>query len=175
MTTFFTRIALRGVLIVGGGVTPADGAVSATAMVTIAEAVGSVSISWRSGWGGEARGLQMENVSIQQYWCMATRQHVHTWRTRLLVPFVCARLGDPAGPRAGHRSTPWMVRGSCLCPPPPRLLSPPGASSFCGLAAGQSLGYSSPLDFGRGAGEEVVWPRDVGLRRVAPVQICVPL
>jgi hypothetical protein len=90
MTAFFTRIARHGVLVVEGGVTPADGAVSATAMVTAAEAAGSVSISWRSGWGGEAGGLQTENVSIQQYWCMTTRQHVRTWRNRLLAPFVCA-------------------------------------------------------------------------------------
>jgi hypothetical protein len=50
-----------------------------------------------------------------------------------------------------------------------------GASAFRGLAAGQSLDYLSSLGFGRGAGEEVVRPRDVGLRRVAPVQLFVPL
>jgi hypothetical protein len=47
-----------------------------------------------------------------------------------------------------------------------------GASAFCGLAAGQSLGYLSPLGFGGGAGEEVVRSRDVGLWRVAPVHLC---
>jgi hypothetical protein len=67
MTAFFTHIARRGVLITGGGVTPADGAVPATAMVTVAEAAGYVPISWSSGLGGEAGGLQMENVSMQQY------------------------------------------------------------------------------------------------------------
>jgi hypothetical protein len=51
----------------------------------------------------------------------------------------------------------------------------PGASALCGFAAGLSLGYLGPLGFGRGAGEEVVRPGDVGLRRVAPVQLCVPL
>jgi hypothetical protein len=65
MTAFFTRIARRGVLIVGGGVTSAAGAVPATAMVTTAEAVGSVSTSGRPGRGGEAGGLQTENVSMQ--------------------------------------------------------------------------------------------------------------
>jgi hypothetical protein len=45
MTAFFTRIARRGVLIAGGGVTPADGAVPTMAMVTVAEAAGSVPIS----------------------------------------------------------------------------------------------------------------------------------
>jgi hypothetical protein len=67
MTAFFTHIAHRGVLIVGGGVTPADGAVPATAMVTVAAAAGSVPICWSLGLGGEAGGLQMENVSMQQY------------------------------------------------------------------------------------------------------------
>jgi hypothetical protein len=33
----------------------------------------------------------------------------------------------------------------------------------------QSLGYTSPLCFDSGAREEVVRPRDVGLRRVAAV------
>jgi hypothetical protein len=50
-----------------------------------------------------------------------------------------------------------------------------GAFAFRGLAAGQSLSYSIPLGFGRGAGEEVVRPRDVESWRVAPVQLCVPL
>jgi hypothetical protein len=67
MTAFFTRIARRGVLIASGGVTPADGAVPATAMVIVAEAVGSVPTSWSLGLGGEAGGLQMENISMQQY------------------------------------------------------------------------------------------------------------
>jgi hypothetical protein len=67
MTAFFTRIARRGVLAAGGGVTPVDGVVPATEMVTVAEAAGSVPISWSSGLGGEAGGLQMDNVSMQQY------------------------------------------------------------------------------------------------------------
>jgi hypothetical protein len=45
MTAFFTRIAHRGVLVAGCGVTPVDGAVAATTMVTVPEAAGSVSIS----------------------------------------------------------------------------------------------------------------------------------
>jgi hypothetical protein len=49
MTAFFTRIAHRGVLVAGGGVTPADGAVPATAMVTVAGATGSIPISWSLG------------------------------------------------------------------------------------------------------------------------------
>jgi hypothetical protein len=72
MTVFFTLIA-HGVpimvLVAGGGVTSAGGAVPATAMVTdpVAEAAGSVPISWRSGSGGEAGGLQKDNVNVQQY------------------------------------------------------------------------------------------------------------
>jgi hypothetical protein len=45
MTAFFTGIARRGVLVASGGVTPADGAVPATAMVTVAAAAGFVPIS----------------------------------------------------------------------------------------------------------------------------------
>jgi hypothetical protein len=72
MIAFFTLMA-RGVptmvLVAGGGVTPTGGVVPATAMVTdpVAEAAGSVPISWRPGSGGEAGGLQPENVSVQQY------------------------------------------------------------------------------------------------------------
>jgi hypothetical protein len=67
MTAFFTRIARRGVLVAGGGVTPADGAMPTTTMVTVAAAAGSVPISWSLGLGGEAGGLQMENISMHQY------------------------------------------------------------------------------------------------------------
>jgi hypothetical protein len=71
MTAFFTLIARRvltTVLVAGGGVTPAGGAVPATTMVTapVAEADGSVPISSRPG-SGEAGGLQMDTVSVQQY------------------------------------------------------------------------------------------------------------
>jgi hypothetical protein len=72
MTAFFTLMA-RGVptmvLVAGGGVTPAGGAVPATAMVTdpAAEAAGSVTISWRPGSGGEVGGMQTGNVSVRQY------------------------------------------------------------------------------------------------------------
>jgi hypothetical protein len=80
MIAFFTLIA-RGVStmvpIAGGGVTPAGGTVPVTAMVTapvaeangsapVAEADGSVPTSSRSG-PGEAGGLQMDTLSVQQY------------------------------------------------------------------------------------------------------------
>jgi hypothetical protein len=72
MTAFFTLRA-RGVsttvLIAGGRVTSAGGVVPTTIMVTdpVKEADGSVPTSWRSGLGGEAGGLQKDNVSVQQY------------------------------------------------------------------------------------------------------------
>jgi hypothetical protein len=72
MTAFFTLMT-RGVstlvLVAGGGATPAGGVVPATAMVIdpVAEAAGSVPVSWRPGPGGEVGGLQTENVSMQQY------------------------------------------------------------------------------------------------------------
>jgi hypothetical protein len=72
ITDFFTLRA-RGVsttvLVAGGGVTLAGGAVPATAMVTVSVEVvgGSVSTSWRLGLGGEADRLQKDSVSMQQY------------------------------------------------------------------------------------------------------------
>jgi hypothetical protein len=72
MIAFFnlmTRGVPAMVLVADGGATPAGGVVPATAMVTdpITEVAGSVPISWRPGSGGEAIGLQTENVSMQQY------------------------------------------------------------------------------------------------------------
>jgi hypothetical protein len=67
ITTFFTHMSRRGVLVAGGGVIPADGAVPATAMVTVAEDAGSVSISSSSVLGGEAEGLPLDIVSMQSY------------------------------------------------------------------------------------------------------------
>jgi hypothetical protein len=67
ITAFFTRMARQGVLVAGGGVTPADGAVSAMATVTIAEDAGFVSTSSSSVLGGEAEGLQLDIVSVQSY------------------------------------------------------------------------------------------------------------
>jgi hypothetical protein len=72
MTAFFTLNA-RGtstmVLVAGGGLTPADCAVPAMAMVTVPVEVvdGSVPTSWRLGSGEEADGLQKDSVSMQHY------------------------------------------------------------------------------------------------------------
>jgi hypothetical protein len=72
MTAFFTLRA-RGVsttvLVAGGGVTQAGGAVPATTMVTAPVTIvdGSVPTSWRLGSGEEEDGLQKDSVSLQQY------------------------------------------------------------------------------------------------------------
>jgi hypothetical protein len=124
---------------------------------------------WMPGLGRRSWKTAKGNVSMQQHWCMITRQHLHTWRTQFLALFACAQPGDPAGPQrsigqlhgwSGGVASTRLLLGFFL-----RLR----ASALCRLAAGQSLGYSGPLGFGRGAGEEVVRPGDVGLRRVAPV------
>jgi hypothetical protein len=44
-----------------------------------------------------------------------------------------------------------------------------------GPAAVLSCSTASPLRLYNGAGEEVVWPGDVGSRRIAAVQLCVSL
>jgi hypothetical protein len=67
ITAFFTRMARRGVLVAGDGVTPADGAVPTTAMVTVAADAGSVPTSSSSALGGEAEGLQLDTISVQSY------------------------------------------------------------------------------------------------------------
>jgi hypothetical protein len=71
MTAFFTLIARRVSIVIpiaGGGVTSAGGVVPATATVTapVAEANGSIAIYSRPG-SGEAGGVQMDTVSMQQY------------------------------------------------------------------------------------------------------------
>jgi hypothetical protein len=72
MIAFFTLRAhgvSTTVLVAGGEVTPAGGAVPATVMVTVSVEVvgGSVSTSWHLGSGEEADGLQKDSVSMQQY------------------------------------------------------------------------------------------------------------
>jgi hypothetical protein len=79
ITAFLTlraRDVSTTILVAGGGVTPAGGAVPATAIVTALVAVvdGSVPTSWRSRSGGEADGLQKDSVSMQQYRYMTTQQ-----------------------------------------------------------------------------------------------------
>jgi hypothetical protein len=67
MTAFFTRKVRREVPVAGGRVSPACGAVPATAMVTAAVADGADPTSSGSVLGGEAEGLQMDTVCTQQY------------------------------------------------------------------------------------------------------------
>jgi hypothetical protein len=182
MTAFFTLIA-RGVsimvLVAGGGVTSAGGTLPATAMITdpVVEAARSIPISWRSGLGGEADGPQTDNVSVPQYRYLTIQQG------SIFIPggldflrFLFARY--PTTLRDRRQSFDQLHGWSGGVAPSRLPLGFPfsqGAPAFSGLATRQSLGYSSPLCFGRGAGVKVVWSRDVGLRRVAPVHFCVTL
>jgi hypothetical protein len=59
-----TRMACRGVPVAGGGVSPACGAVPATAMVTAVAADGAISSSSGSAREEEAEGLQEDIVSM---------------------------------------------------------------------------------------------------------------
>jgi hypothetical protein len=67
LTAFFTRTALCGVSVGGGGFSPAGGAVPATAMVTVVVADGAAPTSSGSVWEDEAEGLQVDTVSTSQY------------------------------------------------------------------------------------------------------------
>jgi hypothetical protein len=148
-------------------------------MVTapVAEADGSVPTSSRSGWGGEAGGLQMDTVSMQQYRYLMIQQG---------SKFIPGRLDYMRFPFAYHPTTLrdqqqsfGQLHGWSRGVVPSRLsfgfLFCQGAPAFSGLAAGQSLGRLSPFRFGCGAGEKVVRSRDVGLWGVAPVQFYVSL
>jgi hypothetical protein len=141
------------VLVAGGGFTPADCEVPATAMVTIfAEAVegsipavsaappvgtsspaNSVPVTfWRLGSGGETKELQ--NRQCQHATTLIfdkfTGQQFHTWGVRLQAPYVCALPDDPEGPLVRLRPTPRMIQGSCSSLPSLRFPFPPGGSRF---------------------------------------------
>jgi hypothetical protein len=132
----FFSLRARGfittVLIAGGGVTPADGEVPATAMVTIpaevvdgsgpavsaAPPVGTSSpmnsaliTFWRLGSGGEAEGLQNRQCkhSTTPIFDNSSEQPLHTWGVRLRALYVCALPDDPEGPMARLRPTPQMT------------------------------------------------------------------
>jgi hypothetical protein len=101
MTAFFTRKAHRGVPVAGGGVSPAGGAVPATAMVTATTADGVDLTSSSSVLGGETEGLQLDTVSMQQYRCLATQQGSKP------IP---GRLDYLRFPLAHHPTTLWDRR-----------------------------------------------------------------
>jgi hypothetical protein len=67
----FICTACRGVSVAGGGVSPANGAVPAMAMVTDAAADGVVSSFLGSTREEEAEGLQEDIVSMTKYQHMA--------------------------------------------------------------------------------------------------------
>jgi hypothetical protein len=66
LMALFTRKACRGISVAGGGVSPANGAVPATAMVTAAVADGAAPSSSGSVREEEAEGLQENIVSTSQ-------------------------------------------------------------------------------------------------------------
>jgi hypothetical protein len=182
MTACFTLIVRRilvAIPIAGGGVIPAGGVVPATATVTapVTEAEGADPTSSRSDSGGEAQGLQTDTVSRQQYHYLAIQQGSKLIPGRL--DYLRFPLAHNPTTLQDQRQSFGQLHGWSGGVVPPRLplsfLLRQGASTFSGPAAGQRLGYSSPLGFDCSAGEEVVRPRDVGLWRVTPVQLCVPL
>jgi hypothetical protein len=74
LTAFFTRMALCGVSIGGGGVSPAGGVVPATAMVMVVVADGAAPTSSGSVLEDEAEGLHVDIVSTSQYQHTAIQQ-----------------------------------------------------------------------------------------------------
>jgi hypothetical protein len=74
LTAFFTHTALCGVSVGSGGVSPASGAVPATAMVTVVVADGAAPTSSGSVLEDEVEGLQVDTVSTSQYQHTATQQ-----------------------------------------------------------------------------------------------------
>jgi hypothetical protein len=74
LMALFTRKAYRGISVAGGGVSPANGAVPATAMVTATVVDGAASPSSGSAREEEAEGLQVDIVSTSQYQHIAIQQ-----------------------------------------------------------------------------------------------------
>jgi hypothetical protein len=205
MTAFFilkARGISTSVLIAGGGVTPADCAVPATAMVTVpAEVVdGSIpavsaassagtsfpanpvsTTSWRLGSGEEAEGLQKRlhalSISMQQFQYLTIQQGSN---------FIPEGFDYMRFPFAHYPTTPWdqrqsfgQLHGWSGRVVPSRLpFSFPfrqGALAFGCFIAGPSFGCLSLFRFCRGAGKKVVWLGDVRFWWIAPVQLCVSL
>jgi hypothetical protein len=119
----------------------------------------------------------MGNVSVQQYQYLTIQQ---------ISKFIPGRLDYMRFPFAHNlttlrdqRQSFGQLHGWPGGVVPSRLsfsfLFRQAAPAFSRLAARLSLGYSSPLHFGCSVGEKVVRLRDVGLGRVAPVQLCVSL
>jgi hypothetical protein len=171
LMALFTSKACRGVSVAGGGVSPASGAVPATATMTAAVAEGAAPSSSGSALEEEVEGLQVDTVITSQY------QHTAIQQSSNLVPgrFDFLRLSlahYPTTLRHQGQSS-GQLHGWSRGAVPSHLsfsfLLHLGALVLRGVAAMQSLGYASPLCFDSGAGEEVVRPGDVRLRRVAAV------
>jgi hypothetical protein len=173
----FIRTACRGVSVAGGGASPANGAVPATAMVTAATAARVVSSFSGSAREEEVEGLQEDIVSMTQY------QHIAIQQSSKLLPgrFEFLRLSFAHQPTAlrHQRQSAGQLHALLGGVVPTRFsfssLLRLGAHIPDGSAAAQSCSNASPLCLNSGTGEEVVWLGDVGSRRVATVQLCVPL
>jgi hypothetical protein len=177
LMALFICTACRGASVAGGGVSPANGAVPATAMVMAAAADGAISSS--SGLAREeaAEGLQGDNVSTTQY------QHVAIQQSSKLLPgrFEFLRLSlahQPTALRHQQQSAGQLhawLEGVVSTRFSFSSLLRLGAHILCGPAAVLSCSNASPFRLNSGAGEEVVRLGDIGSRRVAAVQFCVSL
>jgi hypothetical protein len=155
LTAFFTRKARRGVLVVGGGVSPACGVAPTTVTVTATVADGADPTPSVSVLGGEAEGLQMDIVSLQQYRCLAIQQGS---KTILEDSTTCAfRLRTTRRPcgtkgRASVNSTAGLGELSRLAPPSASFsawgLSSSMDSLLCRAAATRAF-FASAAALGR--------------------------
>jgi hypothetical protein len=111
LMALFTRKACRGIFVAGGGVSPASGAVPATATVTAAAADGAAPTSSGSVLGEEVEGLQKghcQRTTISMF-SNSPKHQINTGKIRLLQLSASAPTDDPAVPKVELRSTPRLA------------------------------------------------------------------
>jgi hypothetical protein len=127
LMALFTRKACRGISVAGGGVSPANGAVPATAMVMAAAADGAISSSSGSAREEEAEGLQEDSVSMTQYQHIAIQQGNNKYpEDSISCAFRFRTIQRPCG--TSGKASANSTTGSRICsvvlllqlPPPPR-------------------------------------------------------
>jgi hypothetical protein len=215
LAAFFTRQARRGTLVADGEAWPADGGVSATAIVTAATSEGPVPTLSGSDPGGGAGRLQGGAVSVRHHWNLVTGQNSnsvpggldffglafahlplalrHRWQSAgqlqaLVGGALPARspLGSFTRRRVhalgGLAAASNRSRASCLggngggrARSFSGFFPRPRARAFGGLVAALSRSKASLLGGCGRRGEEVIRSGEVRLRRVAAVQLRVPL
>jgi hypothetical protein len=119
MIAFFilrVRDFSTSVLVAGGGVTPADCGVPATAMVTISVDVVDGSVPAVSAASSAGTSSSVNSVPTT-FWRLGSGGEAEELGVRLHALYVCALPDDPKGPMAKLRSTPRIVRGSCSFSP----------------------------------------------------------